>query len=63
MVQLALAANEPLISKMEVAPGAAASVPPQPLLRLLGLATTKPAGRGSEKARPVRGRAAVLVIV
>ena len=63
MVQLALAANEPLTSKMEFAPGAAASVPPQPLLRLLGLATLKPAGKVSEKVRPVRGRAAVLVIV
>ena len=63
MVQLALAANEPLISEMEVAPGRAASAPPQPLLRLLGVATTKPLGKGSEKLRPVRGRAAVLVIV
>jgi hypothetical protein len=63
MVQLALAANEPLTSEMEVAPGGAASVPPQLLLMLLGVATLKPAGRGSKKARPVSGRAAVLVIV
>jgi hypothetical protein len=63
MVQLALAANEPLVSKMEVAPGAAVSAPPQVLLRLLGVATIKPAGRGSKKARPVSGRADVLVIV
>jgi hypothetical protein len=63
MVQLALAANEPLTSEMTVAPGVAASVPPQVLLRLLGAAMIKPAGRGSEKARPVSGRAAVLVIV
>jgi len=46
-----LAANKPLTSKMEFAPGAAASVPPQPLLRLLGLATLKPVGKVSEKAR------------
>jgi hypothetical protein len=63
MVQLLLAANEPLSSKMEVAPGAAASVPPQPLLRLLGVATIKPLGKVSKKVRPVSGRAAVLVIV
>jgi hypothetical protein len=63
MVHLALASNEPLVSKMEVAPGAASSVPPQPLLRLLGVATIKPAGRRSKKARPVSGRAAVLMIV
>ena len=46
-----MAANKPLTSKMEFAPGAAASVPPQPLLRLLGLATLKPVGKVSEKAR------------
>jgi hypothetical protein len=55
MVQLALAANEPLTSEMAVAPGAAASVPPQPLRRLLGVATIKPEGRESKKARPVSG--------
>jgi hypothetical protein len=63
MVQLALAANEPLTSEMAVAPGGAVSVPPQLLLRLLGVAMIKPAGRGSKKARPVSGRADVLVIV
>jgi hypothetical protein len=62
MVQLALAANEPLTNEMELSPGVV-SAPPQPLLRLLGVATTKPVGKGSEKLRPVRGRAAVLVIV
>ncbi len=56
-----MAANEPLTSKMEVAPGAAASVPPQSLFKLLGLATIRPAGSGSEKERPVSGRAVVLV--
>lgn len=63
MVQLALAANEPLTSKMEFAPGGAATVPPQPLFKLLGVATIQPAGSRSEKERPVSGRAAVLVIV
>jgi hypothetical protein len=63
MVQLASAANEPLTSEMAVAPGAAASVPRQPLLRLLGVATIKPAGRDSKKVRPVSGRADLLVIV
>ena len=58
-----MAANEPLASKMEVVPGIAVSAPPQPLLRLLGLATLKPGGRKSRKVRPVSGRAAVLVIV
>jgi hypothetical protein len=57
-----LAANEPLTSEMELDPGVV-SAPPQPLLRLLGVATIKPLGKGSEKDRPVRGRAAVLVIV
>ena len=63
MVQLALAANEPLTNEMEVVAGGAITVPPQPLFRLLGLAMTKPLGKSSEKARPVRGRAAVLVIL
>jgi len=63
MVQLALDPSEPLTSKIEVAPGGAATVPPQPLFKLFGVATTKPAGSGSEKERPVSGRAAVLVIV
>jgi hypothetical protein len=63
MVQLALAANEPMINEMEVAPGVAVSSPPQLLLRLLGLAMIKPLGKVSEKARPVRGRAELLVIV
>ena len=58
-----MAANEPLTNEMEVVNGVAVSAPPQPLFRLLGLATTKPAGKVSEKDRPVRGRAAVLVIV
>jgi hypothetical protein len=61
MVQLALAANEPLTNEMEGVAGI--TVPPQPLFRLLGLATIKPAGKVSEKDRPVSGRAAVLVIV
>jgi len=56
-----LAANEPLTNEMEGVAGI--TVPPQPLFRLLGLATIKPGGRESEKARPVSGRAAVLVIV
>jgi hypothetical protein len=63
MVQLALDPSEPLTNEMEVAPGGAITVPPQPLLRLLGVATIKPAGKVSEKDRPVSGRAAVLVIV
>jgi hypothetical protein len=63
MVQLALAANEPLTNEMEFDSGAAVTAPPQPLFRLLGLAMTKPLGKLSEKDRPVRGRAAVLVIV
>lgn len=56
-----MAANEPLTNEMEAVAGITA--PPQPLFRLLGLATIKPGGRESEKARPVSGRAAVLVIV
>ena len=56
-----MAANEPLTNEMEAVAGI--TVPPQPLLRLLGVATIKPGGKVSEKARPVRGRAAVLVIV
>ena len=56
-----MAANEPLTNEMEAVAGITA--PPQPLLRLLGLATTKPVGKLSEKVRPVRGRAEVLVIV
>lgn len=63
MAQLELAANEPLTNEMELDPGRAITVPPQTLLRLLGVATIKPAGRGSEKARAVSGRAAVLMIV
>lgn len=58
-----MAANEPLTNEMEVVVGEAITVPPQPSLRLLGLAMTKPLGKVSEKARPVSGRAAVLVIV
>jgi hypothetical protein len=62
MVQLALAANEPLINEMEsdVSVGEIVSPPPQPLLKA---ATNKPSGKVSEKLRPVRGRSAVLVIV
>ncbi len=56
-----MAANEPLTNEMKVVPGAAVSAPPQPLFG--GLAMTKPLGKLSEKVRPVRGRAAVLVIV
>jgi len=61
MVQLALAPRVPLTSKMEFAPGGAATVPPQSLFKLLGLAMIRPAGSGSEKERPVSGRAVVLV--
>jgi hypothetical protein len=52
-----------LTNEMKVVLGAAVSAPPQPLFRLLGSAMRKPLGKMSEKVRPVRGRAAVLVIV
>jgi hypothetical protein len=62
MVQLALAANEPLINEMEsdVSVGEIVRAPPQPLLKV---ATNKPAGKASEKLRPVRSRSELLVIV
>ena len=42
--------------------GTAICVPPQVLLRLLGLATVNPPGRTSEKLRPVSWMPELLVI-
>src|SRR5260221_653752 len=52
-VQLAVAANVPPDRLTEPEPATAVAVPPQVLLRLLGVATTSPAGRMSVKAIPL----------
>src|SRR5258706_601745 len=52
-VQLAVAANVPPDRLTEPEPATAVAVPPQVLLRLLGVATTSPAGRISVKAIPL----------
>jgi len=44
----------PPVRLMEDEPATAVTVPPQLLLRLLGVATTSPAGRASVKEMPVR---------
>jgi len=55
-VQLALAARVPAERLMLPEPAVAVAVPPQVLFRALGVATTRPAGRLSVKAIPVRAR-------
>jgi len=55
-VQLALAANVPPERLMLPDPAVAVAVPPQVLFKALGVATTRPAGRLSVKAIPVRAR-------
>jgi len=52
IVQEALDPSVPPDKLSEEAPAAAVAVPPQVLLRLLGVATTKPAGRLSVNAIP-----------
>jgi len=53
MVHEALEASVPADRPAELAPATAEAVPPQVLVRLLGVATTKPEGRVSVKAMPV----------
>jgi hypothetical protein len=53
-VQEALAARVPAVKLTEPDPAVAVAVPPQELLRPLGVATTRPAGRVSVNATPVR---------
>ena len=53
-VQLAFAANVPAERLMLPDPATAVAVPPQVLFKALGVATTRPAGRLSVKAIPVR---------
>ena len=53
-VQLALAAKVPAERLILPDPATAVAVPPQVLFNALGVATTKPAGRLSVKAIPVR---------
>jgi len=55
-VQLALAANVPPERLMLPEPATAVAVPPQVLFKALGVATTRPAGKLSVKAIPVRLR-------
>ena len=55
-VQLALAARVPAERLMLPDPAVAVAVPPQVLFRALGVATTRPAGRLSVKAIPVKAR-------
>jgi hypothetical protein len=55
-VQLALAANVPPERLMLPEPAAAVAVPPQVLVKALGVATINPAGRLSVKAIPVSAR-------
>src|SRR5258708_1335717 len=57
-VQVLLAAMVPPVSEMLPEPATAVAVPPQVLVRPVGVATTRPAGRVSRKATPVS--AAVL---
>jgi hypothetical protein len=52
-VQEALATRVPLERLVEPAPDTAVAVPPHVLFRLLGVATTNPAGKLSVKATPV----------
>jgi hypothetical protein len=55
-VQLALAAKVPAERLMLPDPAVAVAVPPQVLFKALGVATTKPSGKLSVKAIPVRAR-------
>jgi hypothetical protein len=55
-VQLALAASVPAERLMVPEPATAVAVPPQVLFSAFGVATTKPAGKLSVKAIPVRAR-------
>ena len=52
--QEALEARVPVARLTEPAPAKAVAVPPQLLVKAGGVATTKPAGRVSVKASPVR---------
>ena len=54
MVQEPFAARAPPVSEMEPEPAAAVTMPPQVLVRPLGVATTKPAGSESLNATPLR---------
>ena len=56
-VQDALPARVPAERLADVLPAAAVAVPPQVLVRLFGVATTKPDGKLSVKARPARAMA------
>src|SRR5258708_9211357 len=62
--EVRLGAMVPPVSEMLPEPATAVAVPPQVLVRPLGVATTRPAGRGSVKATPVSatGVAAGLVM-
>src|SRR5260221_167751 len=62
-VQVLLAAIVPPVSEMLPEPATAVAVPPQVLVRPLGVATTRPAGRGSVKATPACGAALVAGLV
>jgi hypothetical protein len=57
IVQEALAASVPADKLMLPDPATAVAVPPQVLFKALGVATTKPAGRLSVKAIPLRATA------
>src|SRR5204862_141068 len=52
MVQALLMLMLPPVKAIELGPAAAVSVPLQPLLAPLGVATTRPLGRASVKATP-----------
>src|SRR5262249_2348856 len=63
MVQEALAARVPPLRLIEPEPAVAVTVPPQALLRPLGVATTSPAGRLSVNAIPVRARVVLGLVM
>jgi len=62
-VQAALDAIVPPVSDTEPLPAVAVAVPPQVLLRLLGVATTKPAGKVSVNAIPLNPRAVLGLLM
>lgn len=62
-VQEVFAAKEPLDKLIKLEPAVAVLVPPQVLLNPFGVATTRPAGKVSEKANPLSDELLGLVTV